>query len=128
MRERLKIQRVFTSTAANLKGTEEVVFMRVLPLLNYDHRLVFFVALDSDDMVRRVKIQLAAIISTDVHKLVKSNVSEPLDPDGKEAGVILNSCLGYCSDLALSGTLWMVLGLWKRFVVPSSKGRDNAPC
>ncbi|KAJ4046539.1 hypothetical protein NW760_013452 [Fusarium oxysporum] len=115
MRERLKIQRVFTSTAANLKGTEEVVFMRVLPLLNYDHRLVFFVALDSDDMVRRVKIQLAAIISTDVHKLVKSNVSEPLDPDGKEAGVILNSCLGYCSDLALSGTLWMVLGLWKRF-------------
>ncbi|EXL47969.1 hypothetical protein FOCG_10475 [Fusarium oxysporum f. sp. radicis-lycopersici 26381] len=66
MRERLKIQRVITSTAANLKGTEEVVFMRVLPLLNYDHRLAFFVALDSDDMVRRVKIQLAAIISTDV--------------------------------------------------------------
>ncbi|RYC86001.1 hypothetical protein BFJ63_vAg11181 [Fusarium oxysporum f. sp. narcissi] len=128
MRERLKIQRVITSTAINLKGTEEVVFMRVLPLLNYDHRLAFFVALDSDDMVRRVKIQLAAIISIDVHKLAMLNVSEPLDPDGKEAGVILNSCLGYCSDLALSGTLWMVLGLWKGFIVASSKGRDNVPC
>ncbi|KAL5598124.1 hypothetical protein FOBRF1_011917 [Fusarium oxysporum] len=105
MREHHKIQRIFTSTAANLKGTEQVVFMRVLPLLNYDHRLAFFVALDSDDMVRRVKIQLAAIISTDVHKLVELNVSEPLDPDGKEAGVILNSCLGYCSPR----TIWILV-------------------
>ncbi|KAF4415652.1 hypothetical protein FACUT_13212 [Fusarium acutatum] len=127
MRERLKIQRVITPTAINLRGTERVVFMAVLPHFNYDHRLALFVALDSDDLVRRVKIQLAAVMSTDVNKLARLKVSEPLYPDGEEAGRILNSCLGYCSDIAPSGTLWMVLGLWKALEVAINKGRENAP-
>ncbi|CZR40748.1 uncharacterized protein FPRO_10336 [Fusarium proliferatum ET1] len=127
MRERLKIQRVITPTGTTLRDAEGLVFMTLLPLLNYDHRLALFVALDSDDIVRRVKLQLAAIMLTDVSMLAGLNVNEPLSPDGQEAGTILNSCLGYGSDIAPSGTLWMLLGLWKAFEVASDKGRENAP-
>ncbi|KAG5762687.1 hypothetical protein H9Q72_009198 [Fusarium xylarioides] len=103
-----------------------MVFMVVLPHVNYDYRLALFLALDSDDLVRRVKIQLAAVMSTDVNELARLNVTAPLDPEGEDTAMILNSCLGYCSDMAPSGSLWMVLGLWKAWEFAISKGRENA--
>ncbi|KAF5575867.1 hypothetical protein FPCIR_12918 [Fusarium pseudocircinatum] len=125
MQDRLTIQRIITSTSLDLSQGEAIAFTTILPLVSYDYRLAFFVALKSDQMVRKVKIQLAAIISSDVRNLVTMRTDHLIDPFGEEAQNILDSCWGHCNGMEEYGTFWLLLGLWKGFEVAKNNGRDN---
>ncbi|KAF5600421.1 hypothetical protein FPANT_2436 [Fusarium pseudoanthophilum] len=125
MQHRLRIQRIITSTTLNLSQGEAAAFTAVLPLVSYDHRLAFFVALDSHQMVRKVKIHLAAMISSDMENIVTLRTDQPIDPLGEKARALLDSCWGHCKGMEGYGTFWLLLGLWKGFEVARDNGREN---
>ncbi|KAG5757387.1 hypothetical protein H9Q70_000037 [Fusarium xylarioides] len=126
MQNRLRVQGIIASTTLNLPQGEAIAFTTVLPLVSYDHRLAFFVALESDQMVRKVKIQLAAVISGDMRNLVALRTDELIDPRGEKARRILDSCWGFTKGMEEYGTFWLLLGLWKGFEVASANGRERA--
>ncbi|KAG4259211.1 hypothetical protein FPRO04_07514 [Fusarium proliferatum] len=125
MQDRLRVQRIISSTTLNLCQGEAIAFTAVLPIVSYDYRLAFFVALESDPMVRKVKIQLAAIISSDMNTLVTMRPDQPIDPFEERARTIMDSCWGHCKGMQEHGTLWLLLGLWKGFQVAKDNGEDN---
>ncbi|KAF5702124.1 hypothetical protein FMUND_13619 [Fusarium mundagurra] len=126
MQHRLRIQRIITPTTLNLPQGEAIAFTTVLPLVSYDYRLAFFVALESDPMVRNVKIQLAAIISSDMENLVTLTTDQPIDPLGEKARMIVESCWGHTKGMEKYGTFWLLLGLWKGFEVARANGEERA--
>ncbi|KAF5974275.1 hypothetical protein FBULB1_7833 [Fusarium bulbicola] len=125
MKGRLEAQQIITPTTLNLCQGEAIVFTKVLPLVSYDYRLAFFVALESDKMVRKVKIQLAAIISSGMEDLVILRPDQLGDPRGEKARQILDSCWGYCKGMEKHGTFWLLLNLWKGFDVARCNGDEQ---
>ncbi|KAG5766579.1 hypothetical protein H9Q72_005346 [Fusarium xylarioides] len=125
MQHRLRIQQIITSTSLNLSPGEAIAFTTILPLVSYDYRLAFFVALESDQMVRKVKIQLAAVISGGMRNLITLRTGKLIDPFGEEAQIILDSCWGHCNGMEEYGTFWLLLSLWKGFEVAKNNATDN---
>ncbi|EEU35476.1 uncharacterized protein NECHADRAFT_86219 [Fusarium vanettenii 77-13-4] len=88
---------------------EAEVFKAVLPILDYDHRLAYFVAQHTDNVIlRQSKLQLASILTVEALELMKL----PADM-GDDFDALAAKCWGYTRPLAKQGTMWMVLGLWK---------------
>ncbi|KAF5612480.1 uncharacterized protein FTJAE_14080 [Fusarium tjaetaba] len=95
-----------------LSGKETVVFRSVISLLGYDHRLALFVALDSRPEVRRVKVQLAAMLKYSSNQVISINTT--VFDDRKKYSSVLRGCHGHGSSMARQGTMWLNLGLLKR--------------
>ncbi|RKL46850.1 hypothetical protein BFJ72_g2590 [Fusarium proliferatum] len=125
MMEQLRIQHVLRRGEMALGGVENDVYRAILPLVKYDHRLALFVALESDDIVRRLKVQLASIIALDMNKLIRLETPEPIGPDSTVATEILNSCKGHCHEFAHEGTVWLVHGLWSAYLTAVEDGTDD---
>ncbi|KAF5543373.1 hypothetical protein FNAPI_9695 [Fusarium napiforme] len=118
---RLKVQRLITPVGLALSTSEAKVFRSCLSPLGYDHRLAMFVALDSQQPIARVKIQLAV--------LLKHGLPEPFRVVSPESfrnpqyiKTLIGKCHGIGSSLAKQGTLWLYLGLFKHAVMVSSDG------
>ncbi|CAJ0553408.1 Ff.00g119200.m01.CDS01 [Fusarium sp. VM40] len=122
MTHRLELQRIVSHDKLAMNPSECVAFKIVLPLVGYDHRLAFFVALDCDDVVRKVKIQLAAILAIDIAYMFGLDVTEQMDPSCSKAQEIMDACWGYGSALARQGTMWLTLGIWKYYERTISDG------
>ncbi|KAJ4115024.1 hypothetical protein NW765_011655 [Fusarium oxysporum] len=115
MKRRLEIQGILDRDQVALSQLEARALRSLLPLLNYDHRLALFVALDSDEIVRRVKIQLAVLVSLGLDKVVRLKLDQEIDPNSSSAKFIFGSCWGFAQDLAKQGTMWLTLGLWRGY-------------
>lgn len=93
-----------------IRGKEADIFKAVLPILDYDHRLAYFVAQRTDNMIlQQSKHQLASLLAVGVLRVFHfpPNIPEGLDGWASE-------CWGYTRPLARQGAMWMALGLWKR--------------
>lgn len=115
MKRRLEIQGILDRDQVALSQLEARALRSLLPLFNYDHRLAIFVALDSDEIVRRVKIQLAVLVSLGLDKVVRLKFDQEIDPNSSSAKFIFGSCWGFAQDLAKQGTMWLTLGLWRGY-------------
>ncbi|KAI8656142.1 hypothetical protein NCS55_01268900 [Fusarium keratoplasticum] len=90
-------------------GTRLRRLQAVLPILDYDHRLAYFVAQHTDTTIlRQSKLQLASLLAVGVLKVINlpAEMRDALD------ALALN-CWGYTRPLAKQGAIWMALGLWK---------------
>ncbi|KAL2670492.1 hypothetical protein Neosp_014280 [[Neocosmospora] mangrovei] len=95
--------------ALQIHDKEAEVFKAVLPILDYDHRLAYFVAQHTDNMIlRQSKLQLASLLTVEASELMNL----PADM-GEDFDALASKCWGYTRPLAKQGTMWMVLGLWK---------------
>ncbi|KAL6413108.1 hypothetical protein AUP68_02606 [Ilyonectria robusta] len=106
---------------------ERIIFKTVLPLLDYDHRLAYFLARrSSSGLVRQVKIQVAALMCVGPHEVVQL-----FNPDEKTSAEnladLVNACWGCTRRMAKTGTIWLMSSLWKRVVNSSSSGGDLEP-
>lgn len=106
---------------------ERIIFKTVLPLLDYDHRLAYFLARrSSSGLVRQVKVQVAALMCVGPHEVVQF-----FNPDEKTSAEnladLVNACWGCTRRMAKTGTIWLMSSLWKRAVNSSSSGGDFGP-
>ncbi|KAI8714979.1 hypothetical protein NCS52_01004600 [Fusarium sp. LHS14.1] len=128
---RLTVQGIISQEEFVLPEPDATAFRKILPLVNYDYRLALFVAIDSgnsDTMVRMVKIQLAALISSgfqDVLWIQCENLKAALETDPRLLSQMIRACVGYGRCLARQGTMWLVLGLWKHFIHAESSGQNR---
>ncbi|KAM0549844.1 hypothetical protein ACHAPJ_009286 [Fusarium lateritium] len=110
MANRLHYQGIIQQTDPQyaLTGSRECVFEAILPLVRYDHRLAYFIALISPDVeVRRLKVQLATfLLLKDDWNILTSRKKFDL-PTRVESW-------GWGKSLDSHGDLWRMLGLWKR--------------
>ncbi|KAF5695937.1 hypothetical protein FGLOB1_13917 [Fusarium globosum] len=95
-----------------LSESEAAVFRSVASLLGYDHRLALFVALDSRSEVRRVKVQLAAMLKYSTDQVIC--IHQSVFDDRKKYNSVIRGCHGHGSSMARQGTMWLNLGLLKR--------------
>lgn len=128
---RLTVQGIISQEVFVLPEPDARAFRQILPLVNYDHRLALFVAIDSgnsDTIVRMVKIQLAALISSgfqDVLWIQCENLKAAMETDPRLLSQMIRACVGYGRRLARQGTMWLVLGLWKHFIHAESSGQNR---
>lgn len=124
MLDRLKLQRVISQSGFILPKPDDKAFRSILPLVDYDHRLALFVALDSgnpDHMVRMVKVQLAALAVFGLERIFSFNSPEQdlwemTEKHPHLPSMVYGACVGYGRSLATRGTMWLSLGLWKHFL------------
>lgn len=124
MLDRLHVQRVISRDGLILPELDAKAFRSILPLVDYDHRLALFVALDSgdsDDIVRMVKVQLAAVAGFGLERVfsfksLDQDLFEVLEKNPQLPSMIYDACAGYGRGLAPMGTMWLSLGLWKHFL------------
>ncbi|RTE73058.1 hypothetical protein BHE90_012517 [Fusarium euwallaceae] len=130
MHHRLTVQGVISDRFL-LPEPDATAFKQLLPLVSYDHRLALFVALDSGDsdtMVRMVKIQLAALISSGFEQVLFiqcPDLKAAMENDARLLSQMIHACAGYGRRLARQGTMWLVLGLWKHFINVESSGPNQ---
>ncbi|KAF5644479.1 hypothetical protein F52700_2478 [Fusarium sp. NRRL 52700] len=110
---RLHTQRLTSKDGLSLPLKEAEVFRAVVSLLGYDHRLALFVALDCRPEVRRVKVQLAAMLKYSTNQVLM--IHQSVFDDRKKYNTILRACHGLGSSMARQGTMWLNLGLLKRY-------------
>ncbi|KAG5821638.1 hypothetical protein H9Q74_000015 [Fusarium xylarioides] len=115
MKYRLEKQGIIDQDGVALSGNEACALRSLLPLFNYDHRPAFFVALDSDEIARKIKIQLATVVALGLDRLVLLKTEEEIEPGSPQAKAILSWCWGYAKDLAAQGTMWLALALWRGY-------------
>ncbi|CAG7565826.1 unnamed protein product [Fusarium equiseti] len=122
IKARLAMQGLISTGGLNLSETGARLFRRLLPKVNYDHRLAMLLALDSNEAVRRVKAQFVAVLMSEPS--CRFIEEKPEDVDVKTA---TNCCRGSVRSLASQGTTWAALGLIKyNFAVASDpKGRNR---
>lgn len=124
MLDRLRVQRIISQDRVILPDLDAKVFRAILPMVNYDHRLALFVALDSESpnsLVKMVKVQLAALATFGLERLfsgkpLEKTLTEVAFADEQLLSLPFEACMGYGSRLATRGTLWLSLGLWKHFL------------
>ncbi|KAF5580280.1 uncharacterized protein FSUBG_13433 [Fusarium subglutinans] len=123
---RLHTQRLITESGLDLADKEAEVFRAVVSLLGYDHRLALFVALNCRPEVRRVKVQLAAMLKYSTNQVVL--IHESVFNDRKKYNTVLRGCHGLGSSMARQGTMWLNLGLLKRHQkMVEQQNEDGAP-
>lgn len=108
---RLHVQGILgdRSLSIGLVGRNCIIFDMALCVLGFDHRLALFVALPSESpVVRQVKVQLAALLSEGIERLLH------FDDDVSEHD-LASQCQGWTKPLARTGSMWLALGLWKGF-------------
>ncbi|KAJ4157060.1 hypothetical protein NW754_008702 [Fusarium falciforme] len=108
---RLHVQGILgdKSLSIGLVGRNSDIFDLALYVLGFDHRLALFVALPSESaVVRQVKVQLAALLSEGIDRLLH------FDDDVSEHDLASQS-QGWTKPLARTGSMWLALGLWKGF-------------
>ncbi|RSL59914.1 hypothetical protein CEP54_007067 [Fusarium duplospermum] len=131
MLHRLTVQGVISQDGFLLPEPDATAFKQLLPLVNYDHRLALFVALDSgnsDTMVRMVKIQLAALIRSGFEQVLSiqcPDLKAAMETDTRLLSQMMHACVGYGRRLAGQGTMWLVLGLWKHFINAESSSPNQ---
>ncbi|KAJ4179277.1 hypothetical protein NW755_012621 [Fusarium falciforme] len=132
MLDRLSVQRIISQDRFILPGLDAKAFRAILPMVNYDHRLALFVALDSespDIVVKMVKVQLAALATFGLERVfspksLEQSLLELTLADEQLFSLLFEACRGYGRRLAQTGTMWLSLGLWKHFLSVQS-GLDN---
>lgn len=112
MLDRLQVQGIVSRERFALVGSTAAIFRSVLPACNYDHRIALLLAFDCDHAVRRVRIQLAALLLGDINHLLQLKPAS-LSDDSAVKTRLLDMCSGAASSLARQGTIWMTLGLWR---------------
>lgn len=115
MMDRLRVQGLISRHGylLNMPQVQETTFMTVLPYVGYDHHLAHFIALPSNSIyVVHVKIQLAVLLMLQIDEIVIFTNPESLEPASRES--FIDSCCGWARPLAHTGTMWLMLGLWKR--------------
>ena len=111
MNDRLCLQGILSSSPSRslsfgLLGRQGELYLKVLPCVKYDHRVAHFLSVLSRDVeIMQVKIQLSAIMTVGLTDLIYVN------PNLKDTW---KHCWGYTCPLSRAGTLWLLLGLWKR--------------
>ncbi|EEU41172.1 uncharacterized protein NECHADRAFT_83320 [Fusarium vanettenii 77-13-4] len=103
-----------------LRGRQVTTFRAVLPHTQYDHRLAYFIALDSSNStVLSIKLQVATLLMIlPTHRI-------QINADVLPLADLVQTCWGYGRGLASTGYLWMMLGLWKRLAL--EHGEFNFP-
>ncbi|KAL6354988.1 hypothetical protein LRP88_12346 [Fusarium phalaenopsidis] len=112
---RLHVQGILSdkSLSIGLVGRYSDIFDLALCVLGFNHHLALFVALPSESaVVRQVKMQLVALLSEGIDILLH------FDDDVSEHD-LASQCQGWAKPLARTGSMWLVLGLWKGFAVKS---------
>lgn len=114
----LETQGIIPEGQFGLNGSEADAFRAILPLVDYDHRLALFGCLESNPVVRGVKLEFISVLTVDVHNIVivkHKTFLEPLLQDDDLYQKFFRACMGSSRCLANSGGIWLTLGLWKRY-------------
>ncbi|RGP71995.1 hypothetical protein FLONG3_6894 [Fusarium longipes] len=107
MKDSLTAQGLISDNRLTLSNPETLVFWYLLSMFAYDYRLAMFVALLSNHVVRRTKMQFAAtIVSDSICCLCQSGSVRR-----EAADTVFRSCFGFGRGLAKSGSTWVDLGL-----------------
>ncbi|KAL2681371.1 hypothetical protein Neosp_008982 [[Neocosmospora] mangrovei] len=121
MQHRLLTQKIIEASPPGLAMTDHMasVFRAILPIAKYDYRIAYFIANPaSSPLVLHVKIQIAAMLIVGLHRLLLIENDPPLDE-------LLGACWGYGRSLASTGTIWLLLGLWKRLLVDVQRAEQE---
>ncbi|KAH7001059.1 hypothetical protein EDB80DRAFT_686029 [Ilyonectria destructans] len=105
---------IYNGLTLGMRDDEPRIFKAVLPILNYDHRLAYFLARSSSSgLLRHLKVQVAAVMCVGPHDVVRLQ-----DVAGKTAAevipTLINACWGCTRHMARKGAIWLMSGLWKR--------------
>ncbi|KAM0336310.1 hypothetical protein ACHAPQ_004242 [Fusarium lateritium] len=115
---RLKTNGILSKGRFGLAGSEADVFRAILPLVEYDYRLALFGCLDSNPVVRGVKLEAISVLMMGVRDIIQvkdETFLETLLDDDELFQKLIGACMGPSRCLANSGLIWLVLGLWKRY-------------
>ncbi|KIL95579.1 hypothetical protein FAVG1_00316 [Fusarium avenaceum] len=117
MTRRLETQGILSKGEFGLKGSEADAFRAILPLVDYDHRLALFACLDSNPIVRGVKLELISVLTVGIHNIVAVNDAAFLEilHDRDLHHKFFSACMGPSRSLARCGGMWLALGLWRRY-------------
>lgn len=121
MQHRLLTQKIIKASPPGLAMTDHMasVFQAILPIAKYDYRIAYFIANPaSSSLVLHVKIQIAAMLIVGLDRLLLIENDPPLDE-------LLGACWGYGRSLASTGTIWLLLGLWKRLLVDVQRAEQE---
>ncbi|KAF5639230.1 hypothetical protein F52700_4082 [Fusarium sp. NRRL 52700] len=89
------------------------IVQQLLPILDFDYRLVVFLARPIEsDKVFKAKLQLAAILTVGVDRLFTfPHRGIMLHEDYRDS--LIEACHGWTWPLAYTGSMWLDVGLWK---------------
>ncbi|KAI8714986.1 hypothetical protein NCS52_01005300 [Fusarium sp. LHS14.1] len=121
MEHRLLTQKIIEPSPPGLAMTDHMasVFRAILPIAKYDYRIAYFIANPAScPLVLHVKIQIAAMLIVGLDMLLVMENDPPLDE-------LLAACWGYGRSLASTGTIWLLLGLWKRLLVDVQRAEQE---
>ncbi|KAH7254262.1 uncharacterized protein BKA55DRAFT_567297 [Fusarium redolens] len=111
-----------------LEGRELAAFLTVLPFVDHDYRLAYFIAQDSptgsDDLLQ-TKVQLAAVINSGGISMFDFETSLGQSADTLQK--VVSACTGYSQPLSDQGNMWLALGLWKRFAHHTNSFQNIPP-
>ncbi|KAJ4015446.1 hypothetical protein NW766_005789 [Fusarium irregulare] len=115
-RRRLEIQGVIQNHRFALQGQEATTFRAILPVVAYDHCVALFICLDSDPIVRTVKVNLALLLMRrpPLYPYIHDSLRWVLRADGSMVNKLMDCCAGYPKPMAANGPLWLQLGLWNQ--------------
>lgn len=115
-RRRLEIQGVIQNSRFVLQGKEATIFRAMLPVVAYDHCVALFICLDSDPIVRTVKVNLALLLMgrPSMYSTVHDSLHWELRANGSMVNKLVDCCAGYTKPMAAHGPLWLQLGLWNQ--------------
>lgn len=102
------------SITLGMHDDERIIFKTVLPLLDYDHRLAYFLARrSSSPLLRQVKVHVVALMCVGSHDVVKFRKEVERTPTEAVADLV-NACWGCTRRMATTGAIWLMLGLWSQ--------------
>lgn len=91
-------------------------FHGLLRLFDYDPRLAMFVALPCENMaVQAIKIQFAALQMVGVDQVFPTLRFGNRCDDERQFDIFAG-CIGLTRGIAMTGTIWALLGFWKRAI------------
>lgn len=133
MTTRMSRQEILTQPSASLydgltlgmRDDECIIFKTVLPFLNYDYRLAYFLARrSSSGLLRQLKVQVAALMCVGPHDVVRLRNRVEQTPAEAFADLV-NACWGCTRRMATTGAIWLMSSVWKRVAKENDSFRSS---